>query len=45
MVPTSDDRAKLALGVSSAFLAAVAVTTGFIAESAATSYISERCAK
>jgi len=44
-VPTSDDRAKLALGVSSAFLAAVAVTTGFIAESAATSYVSEGCAK
>jgi len=45
MVPVSDDHAKLALGVSSAFLAAVAVTTGFIAESAATSYVSEGCAK
>jgi hypothetical protein len=44
-VPVSDDRAKLALGVSSAVLAAVAVTTGFIAESSATSYVSEGCAK
>jgi hypothetical protein len=40
-VPVSDERGRVALGISSAVLAAVAVTTGFIAESAATSWARE----
>jgi len=45
MVPVTDERGKVALGISSAVLAAVAVTTGFIAEASTTSYVKEGCAK